>query len=156
MDDNLSLKNQNILVTGVSRASGIGAAIAKMCSQAGANVATHGNPQYDSDRSYADASEDFCLELGQEYNIKTLSPSDLGDFEEPKKVINNAVECLGHLDGLVLNHAYSVNSTIFDCTAENIDNHLNINVRASMLMIQAFAKQCDRHKGRVITLFTSG
>ena len=156
MDDNLFLKNQNILVTGVSRASGIGAAIAKMCSQAGANIATHGNPQYDSDRSYADASNNFCVELEREYNIKTLSPSDLGDPQEPEKVINNARECLGSLDGLVLNHAYSVNSTIFNCTAENIDNHLNINVRASMLMIQAFARQCNRDRGGAITLFTSG
>ena len=156
MDDNLSLKNQNILVTGVSRASGIGAAIAKMCSQAGAKVVTHGNPQYDLDRSYSDASSDFCSQLEREYKIKTLNPSDLGDPQEPEKVINNARECLGSLDGLVLNHAYSVNSTIFNCTAENIDNHLNINVRASILMIQAFAKQCDRHNGGVITLFTSG
>ena len=156
MDEHLSLKNQNILITGVSRASGIGTSIAKVCSQAGANVVTHGNPEYDSDRSYSDASSDFCFELEREYNIKTLSPSDLGDRQEPKKVVTNARECLGYLDGLVLNHAYSVNSSIFDCSAENIDNHFNVNVRASMLMIQAFAQQSDRHRGGVITLFTSG
>ena len=156
MDNHLSLKNQNILVTGVSRASGIGATIVKICSQAGANVAIHGNPQYDSNRSYRDADDRFYVELEREYNIKTVSPSNLGDPEEPVEVINNARDSLGNLDGLVLNHAYSVNSTIFDCTAENIDNHLNINVRASMLMIQAFAKQSEPKKGGVITLFTSG
>jgi NAD(P)-dependent dehydrogenase (short-subunit alcohol dehydrogenase family) len=46
MEDNLSLENKNILITGVSRASGIGTAIAKICVQAGANVITHGNSQY--------------------------------------------------------------------------------------------------------------
>lgn len=156
MDQNLSLKNKNILVTGVSRASGIGVAITKKCVQAGANVIIHGNSQYDLERSYEDASLNFCNDFAQEYKLKALGPSDLSAPDEPKKVINNARKICGQLDGLVLNHAYSVNSTIFDCTAENIDNHFNINVRASMLMIQAFAKQINPSKGGVITLFTSG
>lgn len=85
MDNNLSLKHKNILITGVSRASGIGAAIAKICVQAGANVVIHGNPQYDANRSYADASLDFCFDLAREYNLKTISPSDLSAPDEPKK-----------------------------------------------------------------------
>ena len=156
MEDNLSLKNKNILVTGVSRASGIGAAIAKRCVQAGANVITHGNPQYDVDREYSDASNSFQTDFARKYNLKSLNPSDLADPDEPKRVITSARKSLGYLDGLVLNHAYSVNADILNCTAENIDNHFNINVRASMLMIQAFAKQSDRDCGGVITLFTSG
>lgn len=156
MEENLSLKNKNILVTGVSRASGIGAAIAKRCVEAGANVITHGNPQYDADRSYSDASISFTTDLAQKYKVKVLNPSDLSAPKEPEKVIKSAQASFGKLDGLVLNHAYSVNSTIFDCTAENIDHHFEINVRASMLMIQAFAKQIDKNKGGVITLFTSG
>jgi len=156
LEQNLSLENKNILVTGVSRASGIGAAIVKQCVQAGANVITHGNSQYDVERSYSDASQSFSEDLAKEYKFKSLEPSDLSAPEEPRKVIENASQSSGKLDGLVLNHAYSVNSTIFDCTAENIDNHFNINVRASMLMIQAFAQQVDPQKGGVITLFTSG
>ncbi len=77
MEDSLSLKNQNILVTGVSRASGIGAAIAKICVQAGANVVTHGNSQYDVDRKYSDASTSFYTELAKKHNLKAIAPSDL-------------------------------------------------------------------------------
>ena len=156
MENNLSLKDKNILITGVSRASGIGAAIAKTCVEAGANVITHGNPQYDRDRSYSDASTKFCDDLERKYNLKAISPSDLAASGEPEKVIKDAGEIYGNLDGLVLNHAYSVNSNIFDCTAEDIDRHFNINVRASMLMIQAFAKQVNQDRGGAITLFTSG
>jgi len=156
MSDNLSLKDKNILITGVSRVSGIGAAIARKCVQAGANVITHGNPQYDAEREYSDASNSFQADWAKKYNLKVISPSDLGDPNEPERVVTTARESLGYLDGLVLNHAYSVNADIFNCTAENIDNHFNVNVRASMLMIQAFAKQVDRKKGGVITLFTSG
>ena len=156
LQDNLSLKNKNILVTGVSRASGIGAAIAKRLVAADANVVTHGNPQYDAEREYVDASTGFCDDLAREYRVKVLEPSDLSDPKEPARIIENARKLIGNLDGLVLNHAYSVNSTIFDCTAENIDKHFQINVRASMLAIQAFAQQSDRQKGGAITLFTSG
>ena len=154
--DDLSLEDKNILVTGVSRASGIGPAIAKRLIKAGAKVITHGNPQYDFDRAYLDASTNFYSDLETEPNIKVISPSDLAAPGEPEKVVRDAIASFGTLDGLVLNHAYSVNSTIFDCTAENIDNHLNINVRASMLMIRAFAQYSDRNKGGVVTLFTSG
>ena len=156
MEDSLSLENQNILITGVSRASGIGAAIAIKCVQAGARVITHGNPNYDAEREYSDASDSFGTDLAEEYNLKAIAPSDLSMPDEPAKVITRAREALGYLDGLVLNHAYSVNADIFNCTAENIDKHLEINVRASMLAIQAFAKQSDRDRGGVITLFTSG
>ena len=154
MPENLSLENKNILITGVSRASGIGTAIAMKCIQAGANVITHGNPQYDADREYPDASDNFQVDFAKKYNLKVISSSNLGDPNEPERVITKARKLLGYLDGLVLNHAYSVNADIFNCTAENIDNHFNINVRASMLMIKAFAQQSDR--GGLITLFTSG
>ena len=156
MSDHLSLEDKNILITGVSRASGIGAAIAKKCVQAGANIITHGNPNYDAEREYLDASDSFYTDLAEEYNLKAVAPSDLSMPDEPAKVIIKAREAFGNLDGLVLNHAYSVNADIFNCTAENIDNHFNINVRASMLMIQAFAKQVDSDRGGVVTLFTSG
>lgn len=156
MSDSLSLKDKNILITGVSRASGIGAAIAIKCVQAGANVIIHGNPEYDTDREYSDASDSFQADLAKKYNLKVTSPSDLANPNEPERIITSARESLGYLDGLVLNHAYSVNASIFDCTPENIDNHFKINVRASMLMIQAFAKQGDRDRGGAITLFTSG
>ncbi|MEL6496834.1 MAG: SDR family oxidoreductase [Cyanobacteria bacterium J06623_7] len=156
MPDSLDLENKNLLVTGISRASGIGVAIAIKCQQAGANVIIHGNHNYDRDREYIDASSSFQTDFAREYNLKILPESDLAAPQAPEIAIAQARELCGYLDGLVLNHAYSVNADILNCTAENIDNHLNINVRASMLMIQAFAKQSDRDHGGVITLFTSG
>ena len=156
MENSLSLKDKNILITGVSRASGIGAAIAKRFVQADGNIIIHGNPTYDADMNYPDASVDFYSDIASEYNFQTIDPSDLSEHGEPEKVIRNAQKPFGNLEGLVLNHAYSVNSSIFDCTADNIDKHFNVNVRASMLMIKAFAKQIDKNKGGVVTLFTSG
>ena len=58
--------------------------------------------------------------------------------------------------GMILNHAYGVYSEIGNWTAEHIDSHLLVNVRAAMMMIQSFANQVDSTKDNAITLFTSG
>ena len=62
-------------------------------------------------------------------------------------MILEAAEVFGRLDGLVLNHAYSVVGSTESITAENIDKPFNINVRASILMIQEFIKYVDVKKG---------
>ena len=85
-----------------------------------------------------------------------LKSSDLSDKDELSRVVSEAVEKLGYFNGLVLNHAFSAYGPWDEWTAEHIDAHLNVNVRASMLMIQAFTKQVDPKTGGVITLFTSG
>jgi 3-oxoacyl-[acyl-carrier protein] reductase len=157
----LSLKNKNILITGVSRPLGIGSAIAKRLAEAGANVVIHGYSSYDMELKYTDATDNFTSTLANElsakgFSVVSLSPSDISKCDEPERVITEAVEKLGHLDGLVLNHAYSVNEALGMWTEENIDAHFNTNVRASMLMIQAFSKQIKKDSGGAITLFTSG
>jgi len=160
-DTSLSLINQKILVAGVSRSQGIGSAITRCLVKAGASVAIHGYPNYDLDMGYPDATynstNDLANNLSSEgFNVLALNPSNLSDPNEPARVVSEARERLGYLNGLVLNHAYSTCSFIGEWTAEHIDTHFSVNVRASMLMIQAFANQIDEKSGGVITLFTSG
>ncbi len=156
----LSLQGRRILVTGVSRSLGIGAAIARRCAQAGAAVAVHGHADYDAALQYPDAAQDwtrsFVTELTAEgLTVVALTPSDLAQPDEPARIVAEAVARLGSLDGLVLNHAYSTHAPLGTWTAEHIDAHLAVNVRAAMLMIQAFAGQVGA-TGGAITLFTSG
>ncbi|HHX11974.1 MAG TPA: SDR family oxidoreductase [Clostridiales bacterium] len=160
-DKMLSLKGKNILVTGVSRSKGIGASITKLLASVGANVIVHGYSNYDKELQYPDADEDFVSNIQKELSIKgdnitLLEPSDLSQKDMPQEVIELAKNKFGYLDGLVLNHAYSTCAPIGEWTAEHIDAHLNINVRAAMLMMQAFSKQLPKDKSGVITLFTSG
>jgi 3-oxoacyl-[acyl-carrier protein] reductase len=72
-------------------------------------------------------------------------------------VIEHAIARFGALDVVVATHARSSDVPLRDVTAEELDLTFAANVRASVLLTQAFAEQHDpgREHGRVI-LFTSG
>ena len=63
---------------------------------------------------------------------------------------------LGHVDVLVANHAASVEGTVEEMTAESIDLALAVNVRATLLLVQAFAAGFERSEGGRVILLTSG
>ncbi len=77
-DGSFNLRNQKILVTGVSRSLGIGRAITERCANAGASIAIHGYPDYDIKIKYKDATynstNEFVKELSSKgYNVKALT-----------------------------------------------------------------------------------
>jgi 3-oxoacyl-[acyl-carrier protein] reductase len=161
INPSLRLDYKKILITGVSRPSGIGATLARRFTDAGATVAIHGCSDYDMKSQYVDAKEDATDDLANELTREgkaaiSLTSSDLSQADMPKMVMAEANRKIGSMDGLVLNHAFSTHAPIGEWTCEHIDAHLLVNVRASMLMIQAFAEQIEVEKGGVITLFTSG
>ncbi|MBS6196070.1 MAG: SDR family oxidoreductase [Clostridiales bacterium] len=157
----LSLEKKNILITGVSRSKGIGAELARVMAQNGANVVIHGYAPYDKQMEYADSDGKYGDELISEltekgYSVRKLPPSDLRTEGEGAGVIKKAAECWGYIDGLILNHAYSTSVPMGEWTEEDINSHLHTNVTAAMMMIQAFAKQLPKGKRGAVTLFTSG
>lgn len=156
-----NLTGRKILVTGVSRCGGIGAAVVKRLAQYGAEVLFHGNTDYDQAMGYPDASQAFGEEFAEKLrrdglHVKALNPSDLYQPGAGEELIRRAAEETGGLNGLVLNHAYSTSSDLGQWTEGDIDRHLRINVLSSMMMIQAFAAQKPEHMRGAVTLFTSG
>ncbi len=157
----LSLKGKNILVTGVSRSKGIGTAIVKKLVENEANVMIHGYTGYDQEMKYIDAEPDYPSQFADElrkkgYSVFQLPSSDLNCSGEAQKVVSAASSCMGYIDGMVLNHAYSTSSLIGEWDYEDIMKHLTVNVAASMMMIQEFHRQMPKGKRGAITLFTSG
>ncbi len=69
--------------------------------------------------------------------------------------ISIILDRLGALDTLVVNHARSQSTGIGDLTADMLDRTWAVNVRATLLLVQAFAAQFTGETGRVV-LFTSG
>ena len=70
--------------------------------------------------------------------------------------MNTAVQTFGHIDILVANHTYSTMGNLEELTASEIDLHLQINVRATLLLTQAFAAQNHKSSGGRVILLTSG
>ena len=150
------LQGKSIVVTGVSRRLGIGWAVAHELARSGAHVAAHGYGTYDIQMQYADAGEHEWTKEAHP-NICFLKQSDIALPDTPEQIMREATGRLGSIDGLVINHAYSTHAEMGEWTATHIDAHLHVNVRAAMLLIQAFVRQSQTvNSNMAITLFTSG
>ena len=161
-NSSIRLDGKKILITGVSRPLGIGAALAGRLSKAGAAVAVHGYSTYDlTTGEHKSATPKGTEILAKQYqdmglNVTAVTPSDFAKNGTAAKAVEEAAEKLKGLDGLILNHCYGTHVEIGKWTEEDIDPHMSVNIRASMMMIQSFAAQADTAKDNAITLFTSG
>ena len=153
------LRGRAALVTGVSRRNGIGFAIAGRLASLGADVFAQSFAPFDRDQPWgADPDgEGYLLAnlRGHGTRVEHVE-ADFLSIDAPAMVMSAAVNALGHIDILVLNHAYSTSQAFHDLTADEIDRHLAVNVRASLLMVQTFARQHDGRAGGRVILLTSG
>jgi 3-oxoacyl-[acyl-carrier protein] reductase len=151
----VTLAGRGALVTGVSRRVGIGYAIARRLRELGADVYVHGFSPHDAAQPWgADPAGVPALaeELGAAHGIH-----DFNDPDAPAACVEAAADALGRVDILVANHAMSCDQDLAALEAATIDATLAVNVRASLLLVQAYARLHDdaRPGGRVV-LFTSG
>lgn len=116
-----------MLLTGAARENGIAAGIASRMRRDGWTVAT-------SDITDADY------------------PADLSDPDAPRALLSDVRRDHGDLDALVLSHAHDVLSGARDTTAESFDQHMAVNARASLLLIQEFAASVGPSGGAVVAL----
>jgi len=144
------------LVTGVSRRVGIGAAVARRLAASGHRLLLSGLPSYDDEQPYGgdpDGIAAIMAELGA--GPHRYSPTDLTDPDAPGALVQEAVDRFGRVDTLVAVHTYSTGNTFGALDAAEIDRHLIVNIRATMLLVEAFAATHDAGAGRVV-LFSSG
>jgi 3-oxoacyl-[acyl-carrier protein] reductase len=149
------LAGRGALVTGVSRRVGIGYAIARRLRELGADVFIQGFSPHDASQPWGEDPAGvpaLAEELGASYTT-----SDFMDRGAPAALLETAAETLGHVDILVANHAMSCDQDLAALEAAAIDATLAVNVRATLLLVQAYARLHDdaRPGGRVV-LFTSG
>lgn len=145
-----TLSGRRVLVTGVSREVSIGTAVCRRLIADGAAVYAAGWAEHDRERDYADASPaDLLAGLAGSASV------DLAEEAAPDALVSAAAEAMGGVDCLVLAHARSSSYGLGDLTAGELDLTWVVNVRASLLLVQAFAAAFDGDAGRVL-LFTSG
>ncbi|HVX31022.1 MAG TPA: SDR family oxidoreductase [Nitrolancea sp.] len=148
------------LVTGVSRRNGIGYAIARRLAAHGAELFLHSWEAFDAAMPWgADpgGSEAILAELRASGRRVEHLAADFRDPAAPERVVAAAFATFGQVDILIANHAYSTLGDLEALTADDIDAHLAVNVRGTLLLIQAWAARHDgsRSGGRVVML-TSG
>ncbi len=149
------------LVTGASRAVGIGHAIARKMAAAGADVFITFYRPYDKISGLAgeqNEPEQLLDEL-RELGVRAAgSECDLSDIAAPAAVFEAAQAALGPIDILVNNATYSLNDTIETLTADMLDKHYAVNLRGMALMCREFVVRYNAAEladGRIVNL-TSG
>jgi 3-oxoacyl-[acyl-carrier protein] reductase len=153
------LEGRVALVTGVSRRIGIGFAIAGRLAANGACLFLQAYAPYDAQQPWgADPKGVKALadELREQGGVVEYIELDFNDPLAPERLVGAAVRAYGHLDILVANHTYSTMGGLEELTAEQIDRHLHVNVRATLLLVKAFAAQHDGRPGGRVILMTSG
>lgn len=148
------------LVTGVSRRTGIGFAVARRLLADGMHVFVHGFGAHDEGQPWgADpaGTDGVLAALAAPADRLGHLECDLADPDAPAALVDAAMDRFGALDVVVANHARSSRATLVEVTAAELDASWAVNARASLLLVQAFAARHDdsRPDGRVV-LFTSG
>lgn len=152
------LKGKFALVTGASRAHGIGAATCRELATQGANIFFTTWQAYDRQQPHG-ADEDAPAVLERELvnlGVKARSLEiDLAEPESPANVLDAAQEWMGLPDILVNNAAHSAQDGFERLDAETLDAHYAVNMRATFLLAADFArraKSLGRRSGRIINM----
>jgi len=143
------------VVTGVSRRNGIGFAVARRLLEAGSGVLIHSWAAEDETPD-PDGLEAVLAELRRSGGPVAHVEADFEDPHAPARVMSAAQRALGHVDILVVNHTLDRLGTLAEQTADTLDVHLHVNVRASLLLVKVFAAQHDGRPGGRVVLLSSG
>jgi 3-oxoacyl-[acyl-carrier protein] reductase len=142
------VKRPLAVITGVGRQESIGAGIARSLA-----------PEHDLALVYSSAYDrrvhgragvvgDVKAELEGLGASVTMVDADLADPTSTEQVFGDLPR---PASVLIMSHCESVDSSIMDTTVESFDRHYAVNVRASWLLIKAFAEQTPGY-GRIIAL----
>ena len=143
------------LITGVGRRRGIGAGLATGLAEDGWDLVLSFWHPYD-ERLGLQAGPNDPQALAEDLrNVGIeveLAPVDLADPASAQVLLDAAVARFGPIDALVMSHCESVDSGLLTTTVDSFDRHYAVNVRATWLLVAAFARQLPATGGSVIAL----
>lgn len=152
--------NPVALVTGASRRTGIGWAIAHALVQGGADIFITYYRPYDRETGLVDQVDEPQLLVNQLRQMGRQAEGlelDLADPHAPGKLFDQAEAALGTVCILVNNATYSMRDGIERLDAEILDRHYAVNLRGMALLCAEFvrrfrATQPKPPYGRIINL----
>jgi len=132
------------LVTGAARR--IGRAIALELASAGWDVGLHCNRS----RAEADALANQLSGMGAR---TAVLPADLADFNQTARLVQGCTQALGPPECLINNASIFERDGVRDFTAESWQAHHDVNLRAPLILSQAFAAALPAgREGNIINL----
>ncbi len=161
MSSSTALTGRTVVVTGVSRRRGIGYAVASRLAGMGASLFLHHYAPHDAEQSWgADSIDDVVGGLRSQLNDGASlahASIDLARHDGAERLISAAGSALGHLDGLVCNHARSGgDGRLGEISGDDLDAHWQVNARSTILATKHFADQHDGREGGRVIWMTSG
>ncbi|CAH0260321.1 SDR family oxidoreductase [Priestia megaterium] len=152
------LINKIAIVTGASRAKGIGTEICRELAREGADVFFTHWSKYDRLMDYCN-EDDFKWSKHLMEEIRSLGVRcesmelDLSQPDGPRKLLDEVQNKLGSPSILVNNATHSVDVDFRSIDADMLDAHYNVNVRGTCLLTVEFARLIeDKHGGRIINM----
>jgi 3-oxoacyl-[acyl-carrier protein] reductase len=155
----MTVRGRVVIVTGVSRRGGIGAAIARRLAAEGARLFLTGWPPHDSTQPWGEDPEGgdrVAEELRRDGARVEHLRADLADPAAPQQVVAAARAAFGRVDALVANHARSSRQSLATLTSEELDASFAVNARATLLLARHVVAQHEGSPGGRVVLFTSG
>jgi 3-oxoacyl-[acyl-carrier protein] reductase len=161
MESTYPLTGRTVVVTGVSRRKGIGYAVASRLADMGASLFLHHYAPHDVEQPWGADRIDGVVDAvrGRLRAGASLAHGsiDLSLPEGAEQLIADAGAALGHLDGLVCNHARSGgDGRLGEISWRDLDSHWQVNARSTILATKHFAEQHDGREGGRVIWMTSG
>lgn len=138
------IRRKSVLVTG--GAVRIGQAIVTALAEEGWSVAIHYNQSRDD-------AEALLRTLELRGRRAVLLDADLGREAEVETLVERAVEALGPLTALINNASTFERDTARSASRESWDRHMETNLRAPFVLMQAFAAQLPADRpGNIVNI----
>jgi 3-oxoacyl-[acyl-carrier protein] reductase len=147
------------VVTGVSRALGIGAATTRLLAQSGVAVLATGWMPYDDMAANEHGPNDIDIlmhDIEQSGGTAAWFPADTSELSSISGIMDEATQRFGPPSILVNNAAYSQRDGWANLTAESLDAHYAVNQRGAALLTSEFARRWPGGRGGRVVNLTSG
>jgi 3-oxoacyl-[acyl-carrier protein] reductase len=159
--DPLPLVGRVVIVTGVSRRSGIGYAVACRLAAYGASLLCHHFEEHDDAQPWGSDDVATVLDGARSHLVGSARlvavGGDLTVEGAPEALVAHAVTEFGRVDGLVCNQALSgSDGALGELDAAMLDRHYAVNTRTSILLAQAFLGTHESGRPASVVLMTSG
>ncbi|WP_274656325.1 3-oxoacyl-[acyl-carrier-protein] reductase [Streptococcus equinus] len=138
----MDIKNKNVFVTGSTR--GIGLAIAHRFASLGANIVLNGRSEISKD----------LIDSFNDYGVKVTAISgDVSQFDDAKRMVDEAIAELGSVDILVNNAGITNDKLMLKMTEADFESVLKVNLTGAFNMTQSVLKPMTRaRQGAIINL----